>query len=85
MVVIRLARRGAKNRPFHNIVVAESSHPRDGRFIERLGFFNPMVPEGPEQLRIDIGRVNYWKSKGAKASAAVEKLVRRAGAAPATA
>jgi small subunit ribosomal protein S16 len=89
MVVIRLARGGAKNRPFHNIVVADSRHRRDGRFIERVGFYNPMVPQGPEQLRISLDRIGYWKSKGAKASDAVEKLIERgsqaAAAAPAPA
>ncbi len=81
MVVIRLARGGAKNRPFHNIVVADHHNRRDGRFIERLGFYNPMVPEGPENLRLNLDRVNHWKSRGAKASDAVEKLIRRASAA----
>ena len=79
MVVIRLARGGSKNRPFHNIVVADSRNRRDGRFIERVGFYNPMLKEGPDQLRISLDRVSYWKGKGAIASDAVEKLIRRGG------
>jgi small subunit ribosomal protein S16 len=86
MVVIRLARGGAKNRPFHHIVVADSRHRRDGRFIERVGFYNPMIPEGPDRLRISLDRIGYWKGKGAKASDAVEKLIERGSqAAPAPA
>jgi small subunit ribosomal protein S16 len=84
MVVIRLARGGAKNRPFHHIVVADSRNRRDGRFIERVGFYNPMQPEGQEQLRLNLERIGYWKAKGAKASDAVEKLIRR-GSQPAAA
>jgi small subunit ribosomal protein S16 len=90
MVVIRLARGGAKNRPFHHIVVADHRNARDGRFIERLGFYNPMVSQtGADNLRLDLSRVSYWKGKGAIASDAVEKLIRRASdavtAAPAAA
>ena len=79
MVVIRLARGGAKNRPFYNVVVADSRNRRDGRFIERVGFYNPIAPEGVEALRLDLERVGYWKSKGAQASDAVEKLIKRGG------
>jgi small subunit ribosomal protein S16 len=88
MVVIRLARGGAKNRPFYNIVVADSRMPRDGRFIERIGFYNPKA-SGPEvPFRIALDRVAHWVSKGAQASDAVKKLVKRgktqvAGTAPA--
>jgi small subunit ribosomal protein S16 len=78
MVVIRLARGGAKNRPFHHIVVADHHIRRDGRFIERLGFYNPMLADGPDQLRLNLDRVGFWKSKGAIASDAVEKLIQRA-------
>ena len=74
MVVIRLARGGAKKRPFFNMVVADSRRARDGRFIERIGFYNPKAPEGPERLRIDRERLTHWQSKGAM-------LVRYRGAA----
>jgi small subunit ribosomal protein S16 len=77
MVVIRLARGGAKNRPFYNVVVADSRNRRDGRFIERVGFYNPLVPDGPEQLRISLDRISYWQGKGAQISDAVQKLVKR--------
>ena len=87
MVVIRLARGGAKNRPFYNMVVADSRFRRDGRFIERVGFYNPLVPPGPDQLRVNLDRVAHWKGQGAIASDAVEKLIKlssaKAAAAPA--
>jgi small subunit ribosomal protein S16 len=84
MVVIRLARGGAKKRPFYNVVVADSRSPRDGRFIERVGFYNPMAPEGHERLRIATERVTYWKAQGAQLSPTVTRLVKSAkvGAAP---
>ncbi len=75
MVTIRLARAGATNQPFYHVVVADSRRARDGRFIERLGFYNPIADQGAEQLRIDDERVKYWLSHGAKASAAVRKLL----------
>jgi small subunit ribosomal protein S16 len=79
MVVIRLARGGAKNRPFYNVVVADSRNRRDGRFIERVGFYNPLVAEGSnEALRIQLDRVAHWESHGAKVSDAVKKLVLKA-------
>ncbi len=77
MVVIRLSRGGARNRPFYNVVVADSRNRRDGRFIERLGFYNPLRTEGPDALRLDLARVEFWKSRGAQASDAVEKLIKR--------
>ena len=77
MVVIRLARGGAKKRPFYNMVVAESRRSRDGRFIERLGFYNPKAPAGQESLRIAMDRVTYWKSKGAQLSDTVARLVKQ--------
>jgi small subunit ribosomal protein S16 len=83
MVIIRLARGGAKKRPFFNLVVADSRERRDGRFIERVGFYNPVAPEGQESMRINSERVAYWQSKGAQLSDAVAKLVKRAGAAAA--
>lgn len=76
MVVIRMARGGARNRPFYNIVVADSRHPRDGRFIERIGFYNPVAAEKEEGFRIALDRLTYWQSKGAQASDAVLKLVK---------
>jgi small subunit ribosomal protein S16 len=79
MVVIRLARGGAKKRPFYNLVVADSRRSRDGRFIERIGFYNPKAPEGQERLRINRERLAYWKSKGAQPSDTVARLVKQAG------
>ena len=79
MVVIRLARGGAKKRPFYNLVVADSRRARDGRFVERIGFYNPKAPEGQERLRINRERLAYWKSKGAQASDTVARLVKQAG------
>ena len=80
MVVIRLARGGAKKRPFFNIVVADSRNRRDGRFIERVGFYNPIAGEGEEALRLSLERIEHWKHKGAKLSDTVAGLVKRAGA-----
>ena len=79
MVVIRLARGGAKKRPFLNFVVADSRFPRDGRFIERLGFYDPKAPEGRERLRINRERLDFWKGKGALLSDTVTRLVKQAG------
>jgi small subunit ribosomal protein S16 len=75
MVSIRLARAGAKKRPFYHVVVTDRRSSRDGRFIERVGFYNPIATEQEEKLRIDRDRVAYWTSQGAKASAAVAKLL----------
>lgn len=83
MVVIRFARGGSKNRPFFNVVVADSRNRRDGRFIERIGFYNPVAPEGPDGVRIQMDRLTYWQDKGAQLSDAVAKIVKRAGAAKA--
>ncbi len=80
MVVIRLARGGAKKRPFYNVVVADSRNRRDGRFIERVGFYNPVAREGQEALRLDNDRISYWQGNGALLSDAVAKLVKRAAA-----
>ncbi len=77
MVVIRMARGGAKNRPFYNVVVADSRDARDGRFIERIGFYNPLASESEEGFRIAMDRMAFWESKGAQASDAVLKLVKR--------
>lgn len=78
MVVIRLARGGAKKRPFFNIVVADSRNRRDGRFIERVGFYNPIAGEGEESLRVALDRVAHWRERGAKLSDTVAGLVKRA-------
>ena len=79
MVVIRLSRGGAKNRPFYNIVVADSRNPRDGRFVERVGFYNPLSKDSEEGVRISMDRLTYWQSKGAQASDTVMRLVRKHG------
>jgi small subunit ribosomal protein S16 len=81
MVIIRLSRGGSKNRPFYNVVVADSRNRRDGRFIERVGFYNPVAPEGQEAVRLQMERVTHWQEKGAQLSDAVAKLVKRSGAA----
>ncbi len=78
MVVIRLARGGAKDSPFYHIVVTDSRNSRDGRYIERLGFFNPMARGSEEKLRLDLERVEHWKLKGAQPSERVAKLVKQA-------
>jgi small subunit ribosomal protein S16 len=77
MVVIRLARGGAKKRPFFNVVVADSRRARDGRFIERLGFYDPKAPAGHESLRISMDRVQHWQGQGAKISDTVARLVKQ--------
>ena len=79
MVVIRLARGGAKKRPFYNLVVADSRSPRDGRFIERIGFYNPKAAAGEETLRIDRERLSHWRGKGAQLSDTAARLVKQLG------
>lgn len=76
MVVIRLARGGSKKRPFYNVVAADSRNRRDGRFIERVGFYNPVANDGQENLRLAMDRVQYWTEKGAQLSPAVTRLVK---------
>jgi len=76
MVVIRLARGGAKKRPFYNIVAADKQDRRDGRFIERVGFYNPIAVEGEAGLKIAMDRITYWQQHGALLSPTVERLVR---------
>ena len=78
MVVIRLARGGSKARPFFNIVVADKRDRRDGRFIERVGFYNPLATGGAEGLRIAQDRLTHWRSVGAQASPTVERLLKQA-------
>jgi small subunit ribosomal protein S16 len=79
MVVIRLARGGAKKRPFYNIVAADSRRSRDGRFIERVGFYNPKAAEGEVAFRVASDRIVHWRSVGAQLSPTVERLVRQFG------
>ena len=78
MVVIRLSRGGAKKRPFYNIVVADRRERRDGRFIERVGFYNPVASGGEQPLRVATDRVTHWASKGAQLSPTVARLVDQA-------
>ena len=78
MVTIRLQRGGAKKRPFYQIVVADSRRARDGRFIERIGFFNPVASGQEERLRLDLDRVDYWVGQGAGLSVRVNSLVKDA-------
>jgi small subunit ribosomal protein S16 len=76
MVTIRLSRGGAKGRPFYHVVVSDSRRPRDGRYIERLGFFSPMAKATEERLRLDLGRYDYWVGVGAQTSDRVASLVK---------
>lgn len=78
MVTIRLARGGAKKRPFYHLTVADSRNPRDGRFIERVGFFNPLAKGQEERLRVSQERVDYWVAKGAQVSERVASLLKEA-------
>ena len=78
MVSIRLARGGSKKRPFYHVVVSDSRSPRDGRYIERVGFFNPKARGQEEGLRLDDTRIDYWISKGAKPSERVANLIKGA-------
>ncbi|KEI35356.1 30S ribosomal protein S16 [Allofrancisella frigidaquae] len=78
MVVIRMARGGAKKRPFYKIVVADKKSPRDGKFIEKLGFFNPIAKGGEERLKLDVAKADEWISKGAQPSERVASLIKEA-------
>lgn len=78
MVVIRLARGGSKKRPFFNIVAADSRNRRDGRFLERVGFYNPVASGQAETLRLSLDRLEYWVNNGAQVSETVTRLVRQA-------
>ncbi|MBK9615101.1 MAG: 30S ribosomal protein S16 [Uliginosibacterium sp.] len=78
MVVIRLARGGAKKRPFFNIVAADSRNRRDGRFIERVGFYNPVAAGAETGLSINAERLAYWQQNGAQLSPTVQRLVKQA-------
>ena len=78
MVIIRMSRGGGKKRPFYKIVVSDSRAPRDGRPIERLGFFNPLAKDHEEKLRLDLQRIDYWLGVGAKMSDRVKSLTKLA-------
>ncbi|MFL2553941.1 MAG: 30S ribosomal protein S16 [Candidatus Rariloculaceae bacterium] len=78
MVTIRLSRGGAKKRPFYHIVVTDSRNRRDGRYIERLGYFNPIAAGGERKLKLDLERADYWVSQGAQTSDRVANLVKQA-------
>ncbi len=79
MVIIRLARGGAKKRPFFNMVVADSRDKRDGRFIERVGFYNPRATGGEEALRVQMDRITHWQTHGAQLSSTVTRLIKQFG------
>ena len=83
MVTIRLSRGGAKKRPFYHIVVTDSRNRRDGRYIERIGFFNPLATAAAESLRLDTSRIEHWVSRGAQPSERVAKLIKDNAAAAA--
>ena len=78
MVKIRLRRMGAKKAPFYRIVVADSRYPRDGRFIEEIGFYNPTVD--PSELKVDVDRAQAWIKTGAQPTETVRALLKKAGA-----
>ena len=77
MVTIRLARHGGKKHPFYHVTVAEKTAKRDGRFIERLGFYNPVARGGEEELRIDLARADHWLSVGAQPTERARQLITR--------
>ena len=76
MVTIRLARAGAKKRPFYHVVATEHSRPRDGRFIERLGYYNPSAKGQEQRLVVDVARVEHWQKHGAQMSERVTFLIK---------
>ncbi len=76
MVILRLTRGGANKRPFYHVVATDSRNRRDGRFIERVGFYNPVAAGAEEMLRISLDRVSYWQGVGAQMSPAVARLVK---------
>ncbi|MBU2885992.1 30S ribosomal protein S16 [Gilvimarinus agarilyticus] len=81
MVTIRLSRGGSKKRPFYHLTVSDSRSARNGRFIERVGFFNPIARGQEESLRIDQDRIDYWVGQGAQVSERVAKLIKTKAAA----
>ena len=76
MVIIRLSRSGSKKKPYYNVVVQDSRKRRDGRFIERVGFYNPMAQSGAESLRLDQERIAYWKDNGAQISETMSRIIK---------
>ncbi len=76
MVRLRLTRKGAKKKPFYRVVASDSRAPRDGRFIEQLGYYDPM--KAPKVIKLDLERVDYWISKGAQPTDTVASLIERA-------
>jgi small subunit ribosomal protein S16 len=80
MVIIRLARHGSKNAPFYHLTVADRANRRDGRHVERVGFYNPLARGKAERLRIDLARIDYWLSVGAQPSERVSHLIKEARA-----
>jgi len=80
MVTIRLARHGSKKNPFYHITVADRANARDGRFVERVGFYNPVAQGRAEGLRVDLDRVDYWMSVGAQPTDVVKNLIKQARA-----
>ncbi len=82
MVVIRLARGGAKKRPFYNIVATDKQNRRDGRFIERVGYYNPVAAESEQRFSVAVDRITYWTQQGAQVSPAVKRLLKDFAPAP---
>ena len=80
MVVIRLSRGGSKNRPFYNVVVTDSRNRRDGRFIERVGFYNPLAAGQEQGLYVAVDRLSYWQQQGAQTSPTVARLLKQSAA-----
>ncbi len=78
MVTIRLSRGGAKKKPFYHVVVTDSRTPRDGRYIERLGFFNPMARGAEKDLEVSLDRIDHWVSQGAATTDRVKSLIKQA-------
>ncbi|MBX4180981.1 30S ribosomal protein S16 [Sodalis sp. CWE] len=76
MLTIRLARGGVKKRPFYKVIVTDNRNARDGRFIERIGFFNPIAADEKKGLFLNLDRINYWISQGAKVSKRVSTLIK---------
>ena len=80
MLKIRMSRGGTKKRPFYRIVVAEATSPRDGRYVERLGHYNPLLPkDNAERVKFDLDRMKYWLSQGAQPSDRIERFLADAG------
>jgi small subunit ribosomal protein S16 len=79
MVTIRLARGGTRGRPFYHVVVCDSRRARGGRYIERVGFFNPLAGSAEDKIKIDVGRVEHWVKTGAQLSARVNNLLKTQG------